>query len=43
VAYRDRPVYLYQHDSPGNVLCHNVSEFGGLWLVIKPNGEPAPS
>jgi predicted lipoprotein with Yx(FWY)xxD motif len=40
VTYRGRPVYLYKDDSPGKVLCHNVDEFGGLWLVVKPDGTP---
>ena len=40
VTYRGRPLYYYVGDSPGNVLCHNASEFGGLWLVIRPNGRP---
>jgi hypothetical protein len=22
------------------VTCHDVSEFGGLWLAVQPNGEP---
>ena len=43
VTYRGHPVYLYEHDSPGKVLCHNVPEFGGLWLVVQPNGRPAPA
>jgi hypothetical protein len=25
---------------PGRVLCHNVLEFGGLWLVLRPDGSP---
>jgi hypothetical protein len=24
---------------PGEVLCHEVEEFGGLWLVVAPSGE----
>jgi predicted lipoprotein with Yx(FWY)xxD motif len=40
VTYRGRPLYYYTNDSPGRVLCHNVHEFGGLWLVVKPNGRP---
>ena len=31
------PVY-YVDDPPGQVLCHNVEEFGGLWLVVDPSG-----
>ena len=38
VTYAGRPVYYFQNDSPGNILCHNVDEFGGLWLVFKPSG-----
>jgi predicted lipoprotein with Yx(FWY)xxD motif len=42
VTYRGRPMYYYVEDAPGRVLCHNVNEFGGLWLVVKPDGRPAP-
>jgi predicted lipoprotein with Yx(FWY)xxD motif len=42
VTYRGRPLYYYVDDAPGRVLCHNVSEFGGLWLVIRPDGTPVP-
>jgi hypothetical protein len=24
------------------VLCHDVTEFGGVWLVVTPAGTPAP-
>jgi predicted lipoprotein with Yx(FWY)xxD motif len=40
VTYRGRPLYYYVHDSPGVVLCHDVLEFGGLWLVIRRGGRP---
>lgn len=40
VTYRGRPLYFYVDDAPGRVLCHNVEEFGGLWLVLKPDGTP---
>ena len=40
LTYRGRPVYYYVADGPGRVLCHNVREFGGLWLVLRPNGAP---
>jgi hypothetical protein len=33
------PLYYYVHDPPGEVLCHDVEEFGGLWLVVDPSGE----
>jgi predicted lipoprotein with Yx(FWY)xxD motif len=39
VTYNGRPLYYYVGDKrPGQVLCQNVDEFGGTWLVIRPNG-----
>lgn len=38
VSYNDHPLYYYVDDPPGQVLCHNVDEFGGLWLVVDPTG-----
>ena len=39
VTYAGRPVYYYFGDrKPGQILCQNVSEYGGLWLVIRPDG-----
>jgi predicted lipoprotein with Yx(FWY)xxD motif len=40
VTYRGHPLYYYVDDRPGLILCQNVDEFGGLWLVVKPNGNP---
>ncbi|HEX6021829.1 MAG TPA: hypothetical protein VFZ00_07530 [Solirubrobacter sp.] len=40
VTYRGRPMYYYVADAPGRVLCHDVFEFGGRWLVVQPNGRP---
>jgi len=40
VTYDGQPLYYYVGDTPGNILCQNVSEFGGLWLVLRPGGEP---
>jgi predicted lipoprotein with Yx(FWY)xxD motif len=39
VTYDGHPLYYYVDDGPGEVLCHNVEEFGGLWLVVEPSGE----
>jgi predicted lipoprotein with Yx(FWY)xxD motif len=39
VTYSGHPLYYYHSDPPGQVLCQNVDEFGGLWLVVKPSGE----
>lgn len=41
VTYAGQPLYYYVDDQPGLILCHDVEEFGGLWLVVKPNGQPA--
>jgi len=41
VTYAGHPLYYYVDDSPGTILCHDVPEFGGLWLVVKPDGEAA--
>lgn len=42
VTYAGRPLYYYVGDSPGTILCHDVDEFGGTWLVVQPDGSPAP-
>jgi len=39
VTYAGRPLYYYIGDrKPGQILCQNVSEYGGLWLVVRPSG-----
>jgi predicted lipoprotein with Yx(FWY)xxD motif len=39
VTYAGRPLYHYVGDrSPGQILCQNVSEYGGLWLVVRADG-----
>jgi predicted lipoprotein with Yx(FWY)xxD motif len=38
VTYNGWPLYYYAHEGPRQVKCQNVNEFGGLWLVVKPNG-----
>jgi len=39
VTYGGRPLYYYVGDrQPGQVLCQNVEEYGGLWLVVRPSG-----
>jgi predicted lipoprotein with Yx(FWY)xxD motif len=40
VTYDGRPLYYYVDDAPGRLLCHNVFEFGGVWLVVRPDGTP---
>ena len=43
MTYGGHPLYYYAHEGPGQVLCHDIVEFGGTWLVVKRNGDPAPS
>ena len=38
VTYNGWPLYYYAHEGPGEVKCQNVDSFGGLWLVVRPNG-----
>jgi len=39
VTYAGRPLYYYVGDrKPGQILCQNVLEFGGRWLVVKAGG-----
>ena len=40
VTYKGRPLYYFVGDSPGNILCQNVNEYGGDWLVVLPSGAP---
>lgn len=41
VTYAGHPLYFYAHEGEHEVLCHNVDEFGGLWLVVQPDGDAA--
>jgi predicted lipoprotein with Yx(FWY)xxD motif len=39
VTYGGRPLYYYVGDrEPGQVLCQNVTEFGGVWRVVRASG-----
>jgi predicted lipoprotein with Yx(FWY)xxD motif len=41
VTYANHPLYYFKGDAkPGQIKCQNVSNFGGLWLVLTPNGNP---
>jgi predicted lipoprotein with Yx(FWY)xxD motif len=38
-TYGGRPLYYYVGDRrPGQVLCQNVVEYGGRWLVLRADG-----
>jgi predicted lipoprotein with Yx(FWY)xxD motif len=40
VTYAGRPLYYYVGDRrAGQILCQNVTEFGGAWRVIRPTGK----
>ena len=39
VTYGGRPLYYYVGDGIGEVKCQAVVEYGGTWLVVRPNGQ----
>ena len=40
VTYNGWPLYYYVGErSPGVILCQNVDEFGGIWLVVRASGK----
>ena len=40
VTYAGHPLYYYVGDAKaGQILCQNVREYGGLWLVVAPSGK----
>ena len=43
VTYGGHPLYFYAHEGKYEVLCHDIVEYGGTWLVVRPDGTPAPS
>lgn len=42
VTYAGQPLYYYAHEGKNEVLCHDVTEYGGVWLVVQPDGDAAP-
>ncbi len=42
ITYGGHPLYFYAHEGKNQVLCHDIREYGGLWLVVTPEGPPAP-
>jgi predicted lipoprotein with Yx(FWY)xxD motif len=39
VTYNGHPLYYYVTDrKPGQITCQDVTEFGGTWLVVNPEG-----
>jgi predicted lipoprotein with Yx(FWY)xxD motif len=40
VTYAGRPLYYYVGDTrPRQILCQDVVEYGGRWLVVRPSGK----
>jgi len=39
VTYNGRPLYYYSADAAGKVKCQHANMHGGLWLIVKPNGQ----
>ena len=40
VTYAGRPLYYYISDTrPGQILCQDVVEYGGRWLIVRPSGK----
>jgi len=40
VTYNRHPLYYYSADMRGKIMCQHANMHGGLWLIIKPNGQP---
>src|SRR5438034_10487316 len=40
VTYNGHPLYYYSADPVGKIKCQHVNMHGGLWLIIKPSGQP---
>jgi predicted lipoprotein with Yx(FWY)xxD motif len=39
VTYRGHPLYHYVGEKhAGEIFCQNVNEYGGDWLIVKPDG-----
>jgi predicted lipoprotein with Yx(FWY)xxD motif len=40
VTYGGHPLYYYVSDKVGAIMCQHANMHGGLWLIVKPNGQP---
>jgi predicted lipoprotein with Yx(FWY)xxD motif len=40
VTYNRHPLYYYSADTRSKIMCQHARMHGGLWLIIKPNGQP---
>jgi predicted lipoprotein with Yx(FWY)xxD motif len=39
VTYAGKPLYFYEHDPKGEVLCNDIAEFGGTWFAVTAEGK----
>jgi predicted lipoprotein with Yx(FWY)xxD motif len=40
ITYAGRPLYYYVGDTrPRQILCQDVFEYGGRWLIVRPSGK----
>jgi predicted lipoprotein with Yx(FWY)xxD motif len=40
VTYAGKPLYYYVGDRrPAQILCQDVVEYGGRWLIVRPSGK----
>jgi len=39
VTYAGHPLYYYSADKIGKVMCQHANMHGGLWLIVKPDGQ----
>ena len=39
VTYKGHPLYYYSADKIGKVTCQHANMHGGLWLIVKPDGQ----
>jgi len=40
VTYNHHPLYYYEADKRGKIMCQHANMHGGFWYVVKPNGQP---
>jgi predicted lipoprotein with Yx(FWY)xxD motif len=40
VTYNGHPLYYYRGDKVGKIMCQHANMHGGLWLIVKPTGQP---
>ena len=43
VTYAGQPLYFYEHDPKGEVLCNDIAEFGGTWFAVTAEGKKPPA